>query len=52
MEAFKVAEKVLKEWKAENGIEGPATGNTPQAKTDEGRHVDVGLEERLDTKTV
>lgn len=47
MEGFKVAEKVLKEWKAEEGIEGEWLG---QDRGEEALERDVGVEDRMNIK--
>ena len=48
MEAFKVAEKVLIEWKEENGVTGPALGNQQKGATatEDPRDTDIGIAER------
>ncbi|PSK40241.1 carboxymuconolactone decarboxylase-like protein 2 [Elsinoe australis] len=51
VEGFKVTEKVINEWKAENNITGPVLGNSKQHLHDEPvRDVDVG--ERMNLEGV
>lgn len=57
MEGFKVAERVLNEWKAENGITGPALGSAGahqqgEATAEDPKLLDIGVGERMDTKTI
>lgn len=52
IEGFKVAERVLVEWKSERGVEGEwmgeGAGEEKRRREDEERHQDVGLQERVD----
>lgn len=52
MEGFKIAEKVLNEWKAEKGIRGPATGVATHEAGEDGRNLDIGVGERMNLQSM